>query len=425
MNGIQSLVYLVQLLGGYGGLQVNQNPKTDTIVNSLSSIAGRDKRTSVEEIEKQISIFDTQLSTMQIFAAIPQFAPFISPMLANIKEQKAALELVYDHFDAFSAGDGYIDKADLRTIREAAECDGNGKDFSEEDLEDIYDINGVEYDPVIDFSLRSFKANKDATIGNKTGDQFRRFGEDSSEQNILISDNKGDDTYTVGKDVEDANLVFTSLNDGDRLNLDGRWSAEQIYDEDNDTPYVLYTNENGNNVFVKGKLKDLDDIVLIRSEIELPMALPPEVDNENAPATTNSPKVQKAEAMVVEAYREILDMTATEEQIKQYSRQLLDGSLTEKGLANILFETEEYKAKNESSEETIKRAYAFLIDIDASEEQVDYWNDLHFKATDGRDTSIRAFINGAYNHESYYDNPDAWKSSDILTADELAALGLR
>jgi len=263
MNSIIYQVFMSILSGQFGLNSAAQDPKTETIISSLKDIQGRDKKTSIDEVEKQISIFDTQLSTMQIFAAIPQFAPYISPMLANIKEQKAALELVYDHFEAFSGGDGYIDKADYAAIREAAECDGNDKNFSEEDLEDIYDINGYEYDPAIEFSLSTFRANADKTYGSKSKDQNRTFDEDNSEQNILISDNRGNDTYTVGADVEDSNLVFTALKDGDTLNLEGKWTfVEEVYDEsDDDTPYVLLTNENGTNVFIKGTYDEIKDLI--------------------------------------------------------------------------------------------------------------------------------------------------------------------
>ncbi|NLF82381.1 MAG: hypothetical protein GX568_00155, partial [Candidatus Gastranaerophilales bacterium] len=260
MNSNVIYQFVMMALNGQLGNTAVLNPKTETIVSSLKDIQGRDKKTSFEEVEKQISIFDNQLSTMQIFASIPQFAPVISPMLANIKEQKAALELVYDNFDAFAGEDGYIDKGDFAAIREAAECDGNGNDFSKEDLEDIYDINGVEYDPEEDFSFSKIKF--DSKVSSKTGSQTRKFDDAQSEKNIHIKDNRGDDTYIVSEEVEDSNLVFTELDKGDKLELKGKWSIKEVYDEEAEEEYVMYTNEEtGTNVFVKGSIDDVYDQV--------------------------------------------------------------------------------------------------------------------------------------------------------------------
>jgi hypothetical protein len=101
-------------------------------------------------------------------------------------------------------------------------------------------------------------------VSDKRGNQSRVLDEDQSEKNILIKDSKGNDTYTIEEDVEDSNLVFTALNDGDKLNLKGKWSITQIEDSKTDEDYVMYTNaETGTNVFVKGTIDDVYDLVKI------------------------------------------------------------------------------------------------------------------------------------------------------------------
>jgi hypothetical protein len=98
--------------------------------------------------------------------------------------------------------------------------------------------------------------------GRNRIDNTRLFGDRQSEKNILISDDRGNDTYTVSEYVEDSNLVFTALEDGDMLNLEGAWRFEEIVDDETDDDYVLYINENtGTNVFVKGRIDDVKDLV--------------------------------------------------------------------------------------------------------------------------------------------------------------------
>jgi hypothetical protein len=252
LNGLQSLVYLMQLLKGNGAVAASQNPQTSVITDTLKTVGGKNGATK-DEIESQLSIFDNQLSTFQIFAAIPQFAQYISPMLSNIQKQHDALELVLDNFEAFSGGDSVIDKYDRLNIEEAAGEDDNEADFSDEDLEALYDMNGIDA-PEEDFSLSNYSFSSSNTIKNKSGNQTRVFDADSVDDgdDVLVKDSKGNDTYSVSNDVEDANIFFTTMNEGDKLNLEGTWTSEQIEDANTEEDYVKYTNEEtGTNVYVK------------------------------------------------------------------------------------------------------------------------------------------------------------------------------
>lgn len=262
MNDVWTQILMLAYMKQQCGNPASQNPKTETIISSLTAVAGRDEKASKDELERQLSIFDTQLSTMQIFSCIPQFAPYFSQMAAKINEQKAALELVYDHFEGFAGVDGFIDKSDHAKIEEAAEYDGNKLDFSETDLADIYYLNGGEYNPTEEFSLSKFNFSAANTIKNEHGNQEREFDDDYSNKNILIKDDRDDDTYIVTEDIEESNLVFTTLDEGDELNLEGTWTREEVDDKDGSGTYVRFTNEKtGTNVFVKGTIDDTEDLV--------------------------------------------------------------------------------------------------------------------------------------------------------------------
>lgn len=300
MNDVWTQILMLAYMKQQCGNPASQNPKTETIISSLTAVAGRDEKASKDELERQLSIFDTQLSTMQIFSCIPQFAPYFSQMAAKINEQKAALELVYDHFEGFAGVDGFIDKSDLAKIEEAAEYDGNKLDFSETDLADIYYLNGGEYNPTEEFSLSKFNFSAANTIKNEHGNQEREFDDDYSNKNILIKDDRDDDTYIVTEDIEESNLVFTNLDDGDKLNLEGTWSAEQIYDEETDEEYVLYTNEeNGTNVFVKGTLDDVEDLVNVD-----------EIITDDEPGEWAAPNKTQQDKLLNNLYKNILGRDA-------------------------------------------------------------------------------------------------------------------
>jgi hypothetical protein len=261
-SGLLSTI-LMMAMSGKLGCGAAQNPKTDTIISAITS-AGKKNKTTQEDIENQLSIFNNQLSMMQMFTAIPQFAPYISPMIANIKAQQGALQLVDDNFDAFAGTDGddnvktYINtKAnsdDIANIRDAAETDDNAADFSEEDLAGLYDLQDMDYAAPFDMSMFDGAVEKDSK--NYT---FK----DKSEKTYKVTGTDEADTYTVKDTFEDSNLLFEDLNsgNGDKLTLEGEWTAEQITGED-DEDYVLYTNEEtGTNVYVAGSKADVAGLV--------------------------------------------------------------------------------------------------------------------------------------------------------------------
>lgn len=140
---------LVQILmmamnGQLGNNTTVQNPQTANVLSAIKSAASSKEGTTAEDIEDQLSIFDNQLSMYEPLMAIPIFAQYLSPMVTEIKTKQSALELVYDNFDAFSGGDDIIDKYDRVDIEEAAEEDGNINDFSEEDLDGLYEFHEID-----------------------------------------------------------------------------------------------------------------------------------------------------------------------------------------------------------------------------------------------------------------------------------------
>lgn len=242
-----------------------KNPQLGAIQGSIFAACGTDKKLTKEEMEKQFSNMDNELSLLQIFSAIPMLAPYVSPRIADLNESRNALQLVYDNFEGFAGYDDVIDESDIDKIREAAKYDGNEFDFSEDDLKDMYYLNDMEYDPLKNFSLSNLSF--DNIIGNEHKNQNREFDDDDSDKNICINDDRDDDTYTVSEDVKEANLVFTKLNYGDELNLDGTWSFVEINDADNNESYVRYINKDtGTNVLVKGKYDDINDLVNVENE---------------------------------------------------------------------------------------------------------------------------------------------------------------
>lgn len=220
---------------------------------------------TLDDIEDKLSIFDTQLAIYEPLAAIPMFSQYLAPVMNQIKENQAALQLVSDNFEAFSGGDDLISKYDRIDIEEAAEEDDNASDFSEEDLDVLYDMHGITPPPEeFSYSAMDF----DERINYDSDDNNIDFDDDVSNDNILVRDRGGDDTYTVTEDTEDANIVFTKLDDGDALSLEGEWSIQQIEDVDDGDPYVLYTNEDtGTNIFVLGEIDEVEDLVTVETEV--------------------------------------------------------------------------------------------------------------------------------------------------------------